>query len=75
MKRSWQIEQMRLRGRHIGRVPATDKRREASTALYEILRNRKEVILAFAIAEAALHDNPQHSIRFRLGLDYQIVRP
>jgi tetratricopeptide (TPR) repeat protein len=47
-----------------------EQRREASALLYEILRSRKEMILAFAIAEAALHDNPKHSIRFRLGLDY-----
>lgn len=47
-----------------------EQRREAAAALYEILRSRKEMILAFAIAEAALHDNPKHSIRFRLGLDY-----
>jgi tetratricopeptide (TPR) repeat protein len=46
-----------------------EQRREASAALYEIL-SRKEIILAFAVAEAALHDNPKHSIRFRLGLDY-----
>jgi tetratricopeptide (TPR) repeat protein len=47
-----------------------EQRRDAAAALYDILRNRKEVIFAFAIAEAALHDNPQHLIRFRLGLDY-----
>jgi tetratricopeptide (TPR) repeat protein len=47
-----------------------DQRREASAVLYEVLKGGKEMVFAFAIAEAALHDNPQHSIRFRLGLDY-----
>lgn len=45
-------------------------REEAIRSRYLILKGSGNHYLAFAIAEYALHENPQFSIRFSLGLDY-----
>ena len=47
---------------------------EAVSVLYELLKANGESHYGFAVAEAALHDNPQHPLRFKLGLDYHAAR-
>jgi tetratricopeptide (TPR) repeat protein len=44
---------------------------EAISLQYRLLKERGDGYLAFATAEAALHYNPQLSVRFTLGLDYR----
>jgi tetratricopeptide (TPR) repeat protein len=51
-----------------------DQKREISSLLYEILKEQKELLFAFGIAEAAIRDNPHHLLRFQLGLDYFSAR-
>ena len=49
-----------------------DLRDEAISLHYQLLKERGDTYLAFATAEAALHENPQLGVRFNLGLDYRI---
>jgi tetratricopeptide (TPR) repeat protein len=48
-----------------------DLRDEAISLHYQLLKERGDDYLAFATAEAALHENPQLPVRFSLGLDYR----
>jgi tetratricopeptide (TPR) repeat protein len=45
-------------------------RDEAITLKYELLKESGDKMIAFATAETALAENPQLSLRFSLGLDY-----
>jgi tetratricopeptide (TPR) repeat protein len=49
-----------------------DLRDEVISLQYELLKERGDDYLAFATAEAALHENPQLPVRFNLGLDYRL---
>lgn len=51
-------------------IATGDLREEAIRLQYQILKDSGNDYLAFATAEYALHENPQFSIRFSLGLDY-----
>lgn len=53
---------------------AGDQKREVASLLYEILKDEKETFFALGFAEAAIRDNPQHPLRFQLGLDYRAAR-
>jgi tetratricopeptide (TPR) repeat protein len=46
------------------------QRADALSELYQLYKAGDETYLAFATAEAVLHENPQIGIRFGLGLDY-----
>ncbi len=51
-------------------VATGDARREAISVLYHLLKDSGKKYLAYATAEAAIHDNPKFSLRFTLALDY-----
>ncbi len=53
-------------------IAAGDAKWTAISILYQLLKNSGEIHLAFATAEAALHENPLLDLRFGLGLDYRI---
>jgi tetratricopeptide (TPR) repeat protein len=44
---------------------------EAIRVRYKLLQDSGQDYFAFATAEASLHANPLHSLRFQLGLDYR----
>jgi tetratricopeptide (TPR) repeat protein len=69
-ERIGKLEEASNLGWEIYRQGKSDERREAATLLYDLLKKDKEPFLAFGIAEASLNENPQHPIRFQLGLDY-----
>jgi len=52
-------------------ITAGDAKWTAISILYQLLKNSGEIHLAFATAEAALHENPLLGLRFELGLDYR----
>jgi tetratricopeptide (TPR) repeat protein len=54
------------------RIAGGDQKWTAIPILYQLLKNSGEPHLAFATAEAALHDNPLLGLRFGLGLDYRL---
>lgn len=49
-----------------------DTKWAAVSVLYQLRKNSGETHLAFATAEAALHENPLLPLRFDLGLDYRL---
>ena len=52
---------------------ASDEIRDEAVSLhYRLLKKRGEDYLAFATAEAALHENPHLGVRFSLALDYRL---
>ena len=65
-----QYERGRVAASNALLVATGDLRTEAVSVLCEILIARGDLHFAFATAEAALHENPQLTIRFKLGLDY-----
>jgi tetratricopeptide (TPR) repeat protein len=52
-------------------IATTGLRDEALSMHYRILKENGEEYLAFGVAEAALHDNPQFPLRFTLALDFR----
>jgi hypothetical protein len=52
-------------------IAVGDQKWAATSILYRLLKNSGETYLAFATAEAALHENPLLGFRFDLGLDYR----
>lgn len=52
-------------------IATGDTKWNATLILYRLLKNSSETHLAFATAEAALHENPLLGLRFDLGLDYR----
>jgi hypothetical protein len=54
-------------------ISTGEQRMEAISVLYGLLKEQQPMY-AFATAEAALHHNPEHPLRFGLGLDYHRKR-